>query len=193
MKYKQQLDSFFNGGDPKRSSDQRSSSIHNYKFARGLVPDRSPEIKNQVSCVLLQRTGTIYFGLRVSRVLALLLSIFSEVFFPECTDLYRASMSSIDKVSTLYLFGAPGNYRSIAPPSPHSPVCRSLPHVCLQRTNMICFVILGFESFGSSLFGFLRNTFPRSAWIFAACPPRSSGSDLLQSFGILAPSLFANS
>jgi hypothetical protein len=124
--------------------------------------------------------GTIYFRVWVSGVLALLLSIFSKMIFPECTDLCRASRPSMTRVSASYLFGTPDNSRSTNPPSPHSRVHGSLSHVHLQWTVMIFFTISGFGSFGSSLFGFLWNTFPQSAWISVMCPPRSSSSDLLQ-------------
>jgi hypothetical protein len=73
---------------------------------KGLVPNRSPKIKNQGPHVLLQQMGMIYFKFWVSGVLALLLSIFSEVLFPECTKLYHMSRPSTTRVSTSYLFGA---------------------------------------------------------------------------------------
>jgi hypothetical protein len=37
----------------------------------------------------------------------------------------------------------------------------------------------GFRDFWLLSFGFLWNTFPWSAWIYVACPPRSSSSHLL--------------
>jgi hypothetical protein len=123
--------------------------------------------------------GMLYFRVRVSGVLALLLLIFSKILFPECTDLCRASMPSMNMVSTLYLFGTLENSQSTTPPSHHSRVCRSLSRVRLQWTIMICFTISGFRSFGSSLFGFLSEHIPTECMDLCLCPPRSSGLDLL--------------
>jgi hypothetical protein len=69
------------------------------------VKDRNPIIKNKVLHFLLQQMCTIYFEFRVSRVLGLLLSIFSEMIFPKRTNIYCTYMPSTTMVSSSYLFG----------------------------------------------------------------------------------------
>jgi hypothetical protein len=119
----------------------------------------------------------IYFGVWVSGVLALLLSIFSEVIFP---GVHRSlsCVYAINDQGFSFVSLSLENSRSMTPPSPRSRVRGSLCVLSpMDGHDFLCH--FGFREFWLLSFGFLWNTFPQSAWISVACPPRSSGSDLL--------------
>jgi hypothetical protein len=156
-------------------------SIHNYKFVRGLVPDRSPRVKYQAPRVPLHRTIMIYFGNSGFRSFDFSPLVFIRSVFSRIPPIAATCPSKSNGGSFLRDFRSFKTSRLDFLQSTFPQSCRSGAMRPLERMVNIYFENLGFGSFSFPALVFLQSGFSQSPQILAACPPQIDGRRSLPS------------